>query len=152
MTTVPSVTTSRPSENVKRLGLASTTGAVKSWSRSAKSKSSRPRARDAHGRPREAQLGEADVEAEERRERHPAGEPVELDEGLGSMARPARHPEPVDGEPAREQVELDALDARLATAQHGQLADGHAPHDLGQRPQQRAGQQREDEAQPRRGS
>ena len=42
MTTVPPVTTSRPSENVKRLGLASTTGAVKSASRSAKSKSAGP--------------------------------------------------------------------------------------------------------------
>jgi hypothetical protein len=62
------------------------------------------------------------------------------------MARPARHPQAVDGEPTREQVELDALDARLATGQHGQLADGHTPHDLGQRPQQRADQQRENEA------
>ena len=42
MTTVPPVTTSRPSENVKRLGLASATGAVKSSSRSAKSKSAGP--------------------------------------------------------------------------------------------------------------
>ena len=148
MTTVPPVTTSQPSENVKRLGLASTTGAVKSWRRSAKSKSTGPvRVMRTAGRARLSST-RLDVEAEERRERDPA-------ERAGRTRRKPRGHGPA-GAPSADRLTANRPVNRLSSTRSMlvwrplssvSLSDGHAPHDLGQRPQQRANQQREDKAQ-----
>jgi hypothetical protein len=71
--------------------------------------------------------GHANIAREERRQRHACFQTLELEHGLGAIA--LRQPEAREGEPAGEDVQLDALEGDGAPGETAEAVDGDAPHD-----------------------
>src|SRR5262249_61858897 len=89
----------------------------------------------------EAEIPEMDVLVHERQKGQTRLQPLERDEGL--RPRPLGQAELLDGEIAREEVEIDVLDGDLAAHGLGHLPHHDLAHDLGKRGEEAHDHQRD---------